>query len=250
MKYVIRLLLAASVLGIAAMPATAQETLRPVGELTFTPEPFELQSDVIAIRPENGRFRSFRIEARDGSADIRDVRLIYRDGATERVRVRERLRAGGVTAILQKQGRGPVREVEINYIPQGRVTLVLRADSRPAGPPPVEWAELGCRTVGFLVDRDTLTLNSDQLYRAIRLRSQGFDIELLSLSVRYANGQRETYRVNTTIPSGGRTTPIDLRGERRRIAALDFTYATRTISNVRTRLCIEGLVASRDDEDE
>lgn len=246
------LALACAGLVLAAAPATAQERLRPVGTITFTPEPIELQSDVFTLRPEDQRFRTMRIEARGGAADIRDLRLIYRDGEQERIRVRERLQPGGMTKIISKQGRGPVREVEVSYIPAGKVTLVLLAETRP--PEPVaEWVELGCKSVGFLADRDTLPVRTEDRYSALRLRSAGFDIEMQSLAVRYANGERDVFRINMVIPSGGRTTPIELRGERRRISALDFTYSTRTISTQKTRLCIDGMKASRrggEDEEE
>ena len=113
----------------AAPMASAQEAMRAVGQLTYTPEPVELQTGVICLRPEDRMIRSMRIEARGGTADIQSVRLIYRDGETERYRIRERLRPGQTTGLIRKQGRGPLREVEVNYIPQGAVTLVLRADA-------------------------------------------------------------------------------------------------------------------------
>ena len=233
----------------AAPFASAQERLRPVGTITFTPEPIELQTDVFALTPENRRISVMRIEAREGAADIRDVRLIYRNGEQERIRVREKVPPGGMTKLIRKQYRGPLREVEVSYVPQGKVTLVLRADQRLTEPV-AEWAELGCKSVGFLADRDTLNVTTGEFYRALRLRSSGFDIEMLNLAVRYAGGQRDLYRINMVIPSGGRTTPIDLRGERRRITALDFTYSTRVLSTQKTKLCIDGLLATRGNDNE
>lgn len=240
-------------LGFTAPFASAQEGLRPVGTLTYTPEPAELQTGVIVLRPEDRMIRTMRIEVREGTVDIRDVRLIYRDGQSERFRIRERLRAGAMTGIIRKQGRGPLREVEVSYIPLGKVTLVVRAETRPPEPPPprpLEWAELGCKNVGFLADRDTVTVGSDELYRALRLRSTGFDIEMLDMVVRFANGQRDIYRINAIIRSGARTAPIDLRGERRRISTIEFTYRTQVLSTRKTQLCVDGLQFSRGEEDD
>ena len=116
-----------------------------------------------------------RIEARGGTVDIQSVRLIYRSGESDRFRIREQLRPGGLTGIFRKQRPGPLREVEVNYVPQGKVTLILRAGAgpvvEPPPPPPVTWNELGCKTVGFLIDRDVVNVDSSEFYRALRLRS-------------------------------------------------------------------------------
>jgi hypothetical protein len=242
------LLMCAGVM-FAAPFATAQEGMRPVGQLTYTPEPIELQTGVIAIRPEDRRIRAMRIEARGSTVDIQSVRLIYRNGEAERFRIRERLRPGQMTGIIRKQRPIPLREVEVNYIPQGQVTLILRAGGGPAEPPPpppvATWNELGCKSVGFLIDRDVVNVSSQDFYRALRLRSSGVDIELLDMSVRFANGQKDAYRVNAVIRSGERSRPIDLRGERRRIVAVEFIYRALGISTQKTRLCVDGLQVSR-----
>jgi hypothetical protein len=250
------LLMCAGVM-FAAPFAAAQEGMRPVGQLTYTPEPVELQTGVFQLRPEDRDIRAMRIEARGGAVDIQSVRLVYRNGEQERYRIRERLRPGDSTGIIRKQNRGPLRAVEVSYIPQGKVTLVLRANAGGGGEPPpvVTWNELGCKSVGFLIDRDVVPVSSQEFYRALRLRSTGFDIEMLELNVRFANGQRDSYRVNAVIRSGERSTPIDLRGERRRITGIEFIYRSLGISTRKTKLCVDGLQVSRaragaEDEDD
>jgi hypothetical protein len=239
-------------IGAAALTATpiasAQEVMRPVGQLSYTPEPIEMQVGVVPLSGEDRMIRTMRIEARGGTVDIQSVRLIYRNGEADRFRIRERLRPGQMTGIIRKQNRGPLREVEVSYIPQGQVTLILRAGAGPAEPPPpplVTWNELGCKSVGFLIDRDVVNVDSSEFYRALRLRSSGFDIEMLELGVRFANGQKDTYRVNAVIRSGERSTPIDLRGERRRIVAIEFIYRSLGLSTRKTKLCVDGLQISR-----
>ena len=232
----------------AAPFASAQEGMRPVGQLTYTPEPAEPQTGVFQLRPEDRMIRTMRIEARGGTVDIQSVRLVYRNGEQERYRIRERLRPGQSTGIIRKQNRGPLRAVEVIYIPQGQVTLVLRAGAGGGGgePPPVAtWNELGCKSVGFLIDRDRVNVNSADFYRALRLRSTGLDIEMLDMNVRFANGQTDSYRVNAIIRSGERSRPIDLRGERRRITSIEFIYRSLGLSTQKTRLCVDGLQFER-----
>jgi hypothetical protein len=241
------LLMCAGVM-FAAPIAFAQEAMRPVGQLTYTPEPAEMQTGVFQLRPEDRMIRTMRIEARGGTVDIQSVRLIYRGGEQDRFRIRERLRPGQMTGIIRKQNRGPLREVEVSYIPQGQVTLILRAGAGPAEPPPpppVTWNELGCKSVGFLIDRDVVNVDSSEFYRALRLRSTGFDIEMLDMNVRFANGQKDSYRINAIIRSGERSPPVDLRGERRRIVAIEFIYRSLGLSTRKTKLCVDGLQISR-----
>ena len=248
-RFAFSLLMCAGLM-FAAPFAAAQEGMRPVGQLTYTPEPVEMQTGVFQLRPEDRDIRAMRIEAKGGTVDIQSVRLVYRNGEQERYRIRERLRPGQSTGIIRKQNRGPLRAVEVIYIPQGQVTLVLRANSGGGGgggePPPVAtWNELGCKSVGFLIDRDVVNVNSEEFYRALRLRSSGVDIEMLDMNVRFANGQRDSYRVNAVIRSGERSTPIDLRGERRRITGIEFIYRALGISTQKTRLCVDGLQVDR-----
>jgi len=223
--------------------------LRPVGSVTFEPEPAAPEKGVFNLKPDDRRIRSLRIVADEGSADIRFLTLIYANGETERVRVRQVLKEGERTNMFRLAEPRPVRAIEVSYVPKGAVTLVLLADPRRPEPPVAEWAELGCKSVGFLVDRDVLPINSPDRFKALRLRSSGFDIELVEMLVRYGNGTRDNFVIRKIIPSGSRTGPIDLRGDRRRISQIDFLYRTNAVGLVKTKLCVEGLKASETEED-
>jgi hypothetical protein len=235
---------------ISVGAATAQE-LRPIGEVEFAPEPYSLEKDVFQIKPQDRRIRALRIEADEGSAEIRSFLVTYEDGEQERVRVRQTLKEGEKTALFKLEEPRPVKSIEVAYVPKGPVTLVLLADARGAKPqPPQQWEELACKSVGFLIDRDVVNLNTQQRYKALRLRSSGYDIEILELAVRYGNGQAERYPIRTVIPANGRTGPIDLRGDARRIRDVELIYRTRAIGTVKTKLCVDGLEAKPDDEDD
>jgi hypothetical protein len=252
-------LLAASavlVLGQFAGLAQAQERFRPVGSVTYEPEPAQPEKDVFQIKPEDRRIRAMRILAEEGSADVRALKVIYATGEEENVRVRQVLREGERTAVFELEEVRPIRSVEVTYIPKGAVTLVLLADRRRGEPPPppprpsASWVELACKNVGLLGDRDTVSFNSPDRYRALRLRSANYDIEMLEMTVGYNNGGRDKYRIGLLIPAGGRIGPIDLRGEARRIAQLEFVYRARTIGPFKTKLCVDGLLAGDPEEDD
>lgn len=232
---------------LAVAPLSAQERMRPLGEVTYEPRPAEPQSGIIRLQGEDRFIRSMRVFASEGSAEVREIRLVYRDGEEQRVRVRERIREGEQTSLIRLQEPRPLREVEIIYIPVGRVNLVLRADSRPAEPPPPppkpQWVELVCETAGFLLDRDVVNIKSDTPYEALRLRASGFDMEVNELSVKYSNGVRDVFPLRTAIPSGSVTGAIDLRSQNRRIVQIELIHRSRVLSNQKARLCVEGLRA-------
>jgi hypothetical protein len=235
-----------------ALPALAQERLRTIGTVTYEPEPSAEEKDVFKINREDRRIRSMRIVAEEGSADVRSLRVVYEDGDVETVRVRQTLREGQRSALFELDEPKPIRSVEISYIPKGAVTLALQAETRRREPPPpaaAQWVEIACKSVGLLGDQDRVQVDSRDTYRALRLRSANYDIEMSELTVRYANGQRDNYIIRQLIPSGGRIGPIDLRGERRRISELTFLYRARTIGPYKTKLCVDGVRETNDYED-
>ncbi len=238
-----------------AMPsgAYAQDAMKALGSVTYTPEPVVEQRGVFSLRPDDQVIRALRVESVSGSAEIREVRLVYRSGEVERVRMGDRLRPGTLSNVVRMYDNRPLKQIEVTYLPTGAVTLVLRAETRRPEPPPPpppppkpaqQWAQLGCKNVGFLMDRDVVVVNSDAPFRALRLRSSGFDLEMIEMGVVFVNGQRDTYRLNVVIPSGSYTSPIDLRGERRRIRQVELVYRSRVLSNQKTQLCVDGLVAT------
>jgi hypothetical protein len=231
----------------------AQERMRPVGSVTFEPEPYSVERDVVQIKQEERRIRSMRVLAEEGSAEVRSLKVTYTDGDVENVRVRQTLKEGERTALFELEEVRPIKSVEISYIPRGPVTLVLLADARraePPPPPPAQWVELNCKNVGLLGDRDSISVDTKDRYRALRLRSANYDIEMAEMNVRYGNGARDNYVIRQVIPSGGRIGPIELRGEARRIAQIDFLYRARTIGPFKTKLCVDALKAVASDDDE
>ncbi len=236
-------------------PASAEVRLRPVGTLTYEPEPAAPEVGVYQIRQEDRRINAMRIEVDGGTADVRSLKVKYADGETEIVKVRQVLRDGERSALFALEEPRPIRSVEITYIPKGAVTLILLADQGRAEPPPpppqtTEWVELGCQKVGLLADRDSLAVSTSDRFKALRLRSQNYDIELGEMTINYANGGRDKYQIRQILPAGGRTGPIALRGEARRISQLDFLYRARTLGPFKTKLCVEGLKISEVDDQE
>jgi Protein of unknown function (DUF2541) len=254
MTHLLKLAASAAVMLVFVSAAQAQERLRPLGEITFEPEPAAAEKGVFELKsPRDQRLRSFKIEMDSGAAEIRDLRIIYADGGRERIRVRQNLAEGQATSLIRLQDDQPVAAIEVTYVPSGAVTLVLQGDSgrrEPPPPPPAQWVELGCKSVGFFADRDNIVVNTDSRFRSLRLRLNGVDIDLQEIAIVYANGQRDSYAINRVLPSGSITNEIPLRGEARRIRQVDLAYHARTLTTKKTILCVEGQQANPLGEDQ
>ncbi|MDP9338018.1 MAG: hypothetical protein M3P45_04035 [Acidobacteriota bacterium] len=103
------------------------------------------------------------------------------------------------------------------------------------------WAHLGNAHVDGSQDHDNIRVGRrDGRFRAIQLRVSGGAIDFERVVVHYGNGSHEELIIHDRIPSGGRTRPIDLPGERRVIESVELWYA-RGSWNRRPRVDLYGL---------
>ena len=108
--------------------------------------------------------------------------------------------------------------------------MAQRRDFDRRGGP--ELVLLGEKRVGFLVDRDVIRVGQgedwyrDRSFRALHFVATGNDIHMLSIRIVYFNGYAEDFRVDQLIRQGG-DLPIDLRGDRSFIRAIEMVYRSR-----------------------
>ena len=87
------------------------------------------------------------------------------------------------------------------------------------------WTYLGNAHVDGGQDHDNIRVGrGDGRFRAIQLRVSGGAINFERVIVHYGNGSQEELAIRSQIPSGGRTRPIDLPGERRVIESVELWY--------------------------
>ena len=90
------------------------------------------------------------------------------------------------------------------------------------------WEQLGCQKVGFLVDKDVISVGRDEgRFRSIRLLVSGNKVHMMDLKVIYANGQPDDIPVREEIRAGGQTRALDLKGERRAIKEIEMVYRSQ-----------------------
>ncbi len=103
------------------------------------------------------------------------------------------------------------------------------------------WEQLGCKKVGFLVDKDVIHVGRGEgRFRSIRLLVSGNKVHMMDLKVIYANGQPDDIPVRDEIRAGGQTKPLDLKGERRAIKEIEMVYRSQPSFKGEATVCVEG----------
>ena len=220
--------------------------------------------DVISVGRREGRFKAIRLEAKGNSVSLLDLKVVYANGDPDHIPVRSELREGESTRPLDLIGRErAIDRIEIvskkDFRGPGRGRAVVcvfalaanddrrgddrrgddrRGDDRRGD----RWEELGCQSVGFLVDRDVIRVGRREgRFKAIRLTVAGNRVHILDLKVIYANGEPDDIPVRAEIREGGETRPLDLRGFDRSIDRVEMVYRAPPNFRGKARVCLQGL---------
>ncbi len=253
MKRILSLLWAAALgvgLLLPADPAAAQRGGRWV-ELGTQSVGFGVDRDVVRVGRDEGFMRSLRLSAQNADVQLIAVRITYQNGFSETLRTAATLRAGSRPYLINLRGeRAFLKEVELEYRKRpgfgGRALVKLEGQVvRPHGGAggPGRWVSLGRQSVGFIVDKDVITVGRDEGWlRAIRLKAERNDVRLVNVRIVYANGFTEDFKTDTTLRSGGPAYMIDLRGERAFLKQIELVYRSRPNFQGRAVVEVEGQV--------
>jgi hypothetical protein len=234
--------------------ATAQRVVDwvPLGCQRVT---FNIDRDVIRVGRQDGRFRAIRLRARGNNVNMLDLKVIYANGEPDDIPVRALIRAGSQSGRLDLRGLDrAIDRVELIYQAQpnfrGQATicvdgLVVAAVGPGPGSatipaPSSRWVVLGCKQVGFNIDRDVIPVGvREGAFHALRLRARRNDIFMLDLKVVYGNGTAEDLPVRAQIRAGATSGAIDLTGARRNIQRIEMIYQSRPNFRGQAEVCVE-----------
>jgi hypothetical protein len=245
MRLAVNTALAAIVLGLMAIvngPADAREV--PIGSITHEARP---EREVINVGGREGEFRGFRFEVRQSDVEVLDLRIVYGNGQTEDVRIRQTIRAGSSSRVIELGSpRRALRQIIVNFVPRGPARIVFfgvqGSGGGSGGGGGGEWTRLGCKDVRFLIDRDTIRVGRQEgRFSALRLKVRRAPVEMFSLRVTFGNGSRIDVPVREFIPPGGGSRPIDLPGNNRGIDRIEMLYRSVPTMAGTAEVCIDGL---------
>ncbi len=211
-----------------------------IGEAKIVPR---VERHVIDIDPEAGRVGRIGLKIQDSDIELIDVEIRYLNGEKQTVPMRQVIKAGGQSTVIELTGEARrIENVAVSYIPRGPVKLSLFGEPARRLRPGARWEPLGCQKVGFLDDKDVIRVGRDDgRFRAIKLTVDGNKVRLVRLRVVYANGQAEDLAVRTVIPEGTETRPFELTGRRRGIERIELQYLPQLNFGGRASVCAYGM---------
>ena len=105
-----------------------------------------------------------------------------------------------------------------------------------------DWERLGCRTVGFAADRDTISVGRGEgAYKRIKLRVRLAPIEFYKVRVVFGNGGTQDIALGQAVAAGSESYPIDLKGGARGIEKVNLFYRSIPTFKGKAEVCVHGL---------
>ena len=116
------------------------------------------------------------------------------------------------------------------------------AVSAPRPGAPGEWRYLGTVNARFTADHDAIVVQGPyDFFRKIKFKVTSAPINLIRLIVTYDDGGLpENIDTRFSIPAGGESRVIDLRGNRRKIRTIEFWYDTKGVLQGRANVSVFG----------
>ncbi|MEI6582438.1 MAG: hypothetical protein WCO43_02510 [Chitinophagia bacterium] len=116
------------------------------------------------------------------------------------------------------------------------------AVSAPRPGTPGEWRYLGTVNARFTADHDAIVVQGPyDFFRKIKFKVTSAPINLIRLIVTYDDGGLpENIDTRFSIPAGGESRVIDLRGNRRKIRTIEFWYDTKGVLQGRANVSVFG----------
>jgi hypothetical protein len=116
------------------------------------------------------------------------------------------------------------------------------AVSAPRPGTPGEWRYLGTVNARFTADHDAILVQGPyDFFRRIKFKVTNAPINIIRLIVSYDDGGLpENIDTRFSIPAGGESRIIDLRGNRRKIKTIEFWYDTKGVLQGRANVSVFG----------
>ncbi len=92
------------------------------------------------------------------------------------------------------------------------------------------WGVIGKRTVTDRVDHDVIKVGAKRgQWRAIKITVKKKGVQFRDVKVRFTGGGVQDVELRDVIPAGGSSRVIDLKGGRRAIDRIEFTYDAQSL---------------------
>jgi hypothetical protein len=218
------------------VPAMAKEQV--IGTASFTQQPVR---ETVKVGAGEGRFKGIRMEVRQSDVEILDLKVVYGNGSDEDIRVRQMFKAGSSSRVIDLEGRRrAIKHIIVTYLPKGPARIVFFGVESAAQA--ASWERLGCKNVGFIVDKDTIDVGrKDGAFKSLKLKVRQAPVEFFAVRVMFGNGLRQDIQIREKVPAGAESRPIDLAGDARGIQKIDLLYRALPTFKGKAEVCVDGL---------
>jgi hypothetical protein len=180
------------------------------------------------VGPDKGPIGAIKFRAFDRGFLMSRVEIVTLRGERKVVDLLERVRPGQTSAVIDLGRPEMLESVTLWKRPSwrpGPVDIDLIGISPPEPPPPRwggrgpdiprGWVLFGAQEVAFRTELDIIPVGPEVgRFDRIALKVSGNDVYLREITIVYANGERDQRIIETEIPAGSQTRPIDLSGDR------------------------------------
>lgn len=118
--------------------------------------------------------------------------------------------------------------------------IAVAVDASAARRP--RWELLGQRSVTDRVDHDTIAVTAAEgTFRALKLRVKDRAVQFREMKIHFSNGHVQDVDLRRTIPAGGESRVIDIRGRDRVVRSVEFWYDAQALSGKQAEVELYGL---------
>ena len=103
-----------------------------------------------------------------------------------------------------------------------------------------DWTLIGQRSIDFSSDRETIKVDSERRFRALRLAVKGGPVEIGNIVVAFGDGSTFSPQVRSEFQEGTESRAIDLPGEARRVQRIDLACRSTSKREGRATIMVYG----------
>ena len=189
--------------------------------------------------PPDSTLEELAVKLTGSDVEVLDLKVMYGNGTVDDISVRQVFKAGTSSRVIDlKGGNRQIDKIGVTYVPRGPARIAFLGV--PGAAP--NWDTLGCKDVGFVVDRDVIKVGrKDGTFKALKLRVKQAPIEIFNLRVVYGNGAKQDINVKAVVKPGTETRPLDLAGKERGIDRVEMIYRSIPSFKGKATVCVDGL---------
>ncbi len=102
------------------------------------------------------------------------------------------------------------------------------------------WKYIGDKWADYGIDRDVLQVTGNDIFTKVKIKVTDAPLKMYDMNIYFENGERQDVRLERNFSQGEWSRVIDLPGNKRRIAKIEFIYDTKNVGRGKARVAVWG----------